>query len=103
MDHATDLCACHRLFRAADMLSALHARRPASPVLLLLLSERCATHRTLPFLSQAYSPTSILITGGCGFIASHVVLLLAKKYPDYKASPSLGRGQPTFGCTVAAA
>ena len=27
---------------------------------------------------------SILITGGAGFIASHVVILLCKKYPQYK-------------------
>ncbi|KAI8473068.1 MAG: hypothetical protein J3K34DRAFT_412096 [Monoraphidium minutum] len=33
---------------------------------------------------EAYVPKSILITGGCGFIASHVVLLLAKKHPEYK-------------------
>ena len=26
---------------------------------------------------------SILITGGAGFIASHVCILLAKKYPQY--------------------
>lgn len=27
---------------------------------------------------------SILITGGAGFIASHVVILLAQRYPNYK-------------------
>ena len=26
----------------------------------------------------------ILITGGCGFIGSNLVLHLAKKYPNYK-------------------
>lgn len=31
-----------------------------------------------------YEPKSILITGGAGFIASHVVLLLVKKYPHFK-------------------
>jgi len=31
-----------------------------------------------------YAPKNILITGGCGFIASHVVLQLVNKYPDYK-------------------
>jgi len=28
-----------------------------------------------------YKPTNIMITGGAGFIASHAVILLAKKYP----------------------
>lgn len=31
----------------------------------------------------AYAPKNILITGGAGFIASHVVMLLVKKYPQY--------------------
>eukprot|EP00981_Chlorochromonas_danica_P006440 scaffold1389_cov251-Ochromonas_danica.AAC.38 len=31
-----------------------------------------------------FQPQNILITGGAGFIASHVVLLLAKKYPNIK-------------------
>lgn len=30
-----------------------------------------------------YTPKSILVTGGSGFIASHVVELLVKKYPEY--------------------
>lgn len=31
-----------------------------------------------------YKPKSILLTGGCGFIGSHVAILLATKYPEYK-------------------
>ena len=31
-----------------------------------------------------YEPKNILITGGAGFIASHVVILLARKYPHLK-------------------
>lgn len=31
-----------------------------------------------------FKPTNILITGGAGFIASHVVILLVKKYPHLK-------------------
>ena len=33
---------------------------------------------------EDYVPTSILITGGAGFIASHVVIELCKKYPQYR-------------------
>jgi len=35
-----------------------------------------------------YLPESILITGGAGFIASHVAILLAKKYPQYQVGPT---------------
>ena len=31
-----------------------------------------------------FKPKNILITGGAGFIASHVVILLVKKYPQFK-------------------
>ena len=31
-----------------------------------------------------YTPKNILVTGGAGFIASHVVILLVEKYPNYK-------------------
>jgi UDP-glucose 4,6-dehydratase len=31
-----------------------------------------------------YEPKNVLITGGAGFIASHVVILLAKKYPNIR-------------------
>ncbi|KAK8804665.1 hypothetical protein WA171_006633 [Blastocystis sp. BT1] len=33
---------------------------------------------------DGYVPKNILVTGGAGFIASHVVTMLVKKYPDYK-------------------
>jgi UDP-glucose 4,6-dehydratase len=33
--------------------------------------------------SEAYTPKNILLTGGVGFIASHVAILLCKKYPQY--------------------
>lgn len=34
--------------------------------------------------ADTYKPKNVLITGGCGFIASHVVIRLAKNYPHYK-------------------
>jgi UDP-glucose 4,6-dehydratase len=31
-----------------------------------------------------FQPKNILFTGGCGFIGSHVINMLVKKYPEYK-------------------
>lgn len=33
---------------------------------------------------QAYKPRCILLTGGAGFIGSHVAIRLVKRYPDVK-------------------
>lgn len=33
--------------------------------------------------AENYTPKNILLTGGAGFIASHVAILLCKKYPQY--------------------
>lgn len=35
--------------------------------------------------TESYTPRAILITGGAGFIASHVAIRLTKLHPDYKA------------------
>lgn len=37
-----------------------------------------------PVSDPEFVPKNLLITGGAGFIASHVVIRLAKLYPDYK-------------------
>ncbi len=34
-------------------------------------------------LGSSYLPKNILVTGGAGFIGSHVCILLAKKYPQF--------------------
>jgi len=34
-------------------------------------------------MNEDYKPKNILLTGGAGFIASHVAILLCKKYPEY--------------------
>lgn len=35
---------------------------------------------------RCYVPRNILITGGAGFIASHIAVDLALKYPEYEVS-----------------
>lgn len=39
--------------------------------------------------TENYVPKSILVTGGAGFIASHVALRLTKNYPQYKVHRSI--------------
>eukprot|EP01102_Stenamoeba_stenopodia_P011959 TRINITY_DN3716_c0_g3_i2.p1 TRINITY_DN3716_c0_g3~~TRINITY_DN3716_c0_g3_i2.p1 ORF type:complete len:352 (+),score=84.07 TRINITY_DN3716_c0_g3_i2:64-1056(+) len=35
-------------------------------------------------VAEDYTPKNVMITGGAGFIASHVLELMVKKYPQYK-------------------
>lgn len=53
----------------------LHHRRTSSNSSLNQIGEQ---------IDGEYRPRNILITGGAGFIASHVVILMVKKYPQYK-------------------
>jgi len=46
---------------------------------LLTKNQKYTNHDEMP-----YEPKNILITGGAGFIASHVAILFAKKYPQCK-------------------
>ena len=39
----------------------------------------------VPVVLDEYVPQNILVTGGAGFIASHVVIRLVNCYPQYKA------------------
>jgi hypothetical protein len=39
--------------------------------------------------SDNYKPKNIMLTGGAGFIGSHVAILLAQKYPAYKVRSSV--------------
>jgi len=48
-------------------------------------SESTNNHKKPKLAEQEdYVPKSILVTGGAGFIASHVAILLCQKYPQYK-------------------
>ena len=40
-----------------------------------------------------YEAKSILLTGGAGFIASHVAIRLIKRYPEAKVMPSANLGR----------
>lgn len=58
-----------------------------------------------PASSQAvmekYIPRNILITGGAGFIASHVAIRLAKQYGGYKVSHgAAAAGHGSWGSLV---
>ena len=45
-----------------------------------------------------YTPTSILLTGGAGFIASHVVIRLCSRYPDAKVNIALHGFRSVLRC-----
>ena len=47
-------------------------------------SSRKKLKTTAPTASGDYVPKNILVTGGAGFIASHIVIQLVKTYPHYK-------------------
>ena len=46
-----------------------------------------------------YKPRCILVTGGAGFIASHVAIRLVKNYPQYKVNRHKQLFYPLGGST----
>jgi len=48
------------------------------------MGEPISLHLFTQQMSPLYVPENILVTGGAGFIASHVVELLCRKYPQYR-------------------
>jgi UDP-glucose 4,6-dehydratase len=40
--------------------------------------------------AEDYVPQNILVTGGAGFIASHVTIRLLQRYPHYKVRQGSG-------------
>lgn len=48
--------------------------------------------KDLAVAEPAFVPKTILVTGGAGFIASHVVIRLVKLYPQYKVWGGCGGG-----------
>ncbi|GBG00628.1 GDP-L-fucose synthase, partial [Raphidocelis subcapitata] len=71
-----------------DALAELHVSKNLPSYGAIVFNNTIARlHPTLFNRGHAYidyTPNSVLITGGCGFIASHVVLQLCKKYPQLK-------------------
>jgi len=47
-------------------------------------AESVPVPKTTMSRADHYTPQNVLITGGAGFIASHVIALFVKKYPNYK-------------------
>ena len=44
---------------------------------------------------EGYTPHTLLVTGGAGFIASHLVIRLINKYPHYRVRSTHRSGQCT--------
>ena len=67
--------------QVSEDLSPLELRRNFPLVSAVV---RTATLLGTRSVASTYEAKNVLITGGAGFIASHVAILFAKKYPHYK-------------------
>lgn len=93
---AVDLVHCHLLISLVNALHLFESRLTHAVTMATNDSTdapetRGANHGLARVLTNGefvyedkFVPKSILLTGGAGFIGSHVAILLAKQYPDYK-------------------
>jgi hypothetical protein len=72
----------HRLAMAQTTSSTRSSTGGEAPTKAAGLA-RVLTNGEMVFADK-FEPKNILLTGGAGFIGSHVAILLAKKYPAYK-------------------
>jgi hypothetical protein len=72
-------------FLLADQLGARAPFDPSPPlgVFLSQFSVPPSSSNKMAEPLQHHTPKNILVTGGCGFIGSHMVIHLARKYPQY--------------------
>lgn len=75
----------------------LHHSPPTGP-LGSSVQDLCPNLPNLGPAAMEYTPKSILLTGGAGFIASHVAIKLVNNHPDVK----VGGGGPGHGGVAAA-
>ena len=80
-------------FRPCNIDVSAHLLVELSSQTVVAMEQRRTSHGLARILSSGervyedeYTPNSILLTGGAGFIGSHVATLLAKKYPNYKVT-----------------
>ena len=59
-----------------------HVKDSVKALMQKILSEKESSQRRLSSVNAKYEPKNILLTGGAGFIGSHVVIHLVKKYKN---------------------
>jgi hypothetical protein len=84
----TLLSFCHQVPLAGLLIQHQSFNRTS---LVLIVFTDSTMAETANGSTATFTPKNILVTGGCGFIASHVVIRLVKNYPQYKASALRGK------------